>query len=312
MINLQRNGSTVRRRTYLATAGAILAGGLAGCSGSDSTADGNFSELFGQNTSTPGEGANTRARTATAGDRGDRETPADTATGGTAGDPAGAVTRFSLALADGDVETAASLLHPDSELTERDLRQAATEFQRVDFSLDDVSVLDRDADTALVAVAATATRDGERETTDTRFEVRLDGGRWKINGEAYGREALTATPEPATGTPTPADVDGNPVEVVERVYAALDAADVGAANELLHPDGPAPEVPEEAADRYRQMDLGVDRARLVDRSGGAVTVRATVTVVDGDTTQTNDVDVELRRTANGRWRVWRIRPVSDE
>lgn len=101
--------------------------------------------------------------------------------GGDAGDPEAAVEEFYTALGDGNTDRVNELLHPDAnagELTDEQVSQ----FEQLDFSVDETELVEEDGDRAVVSVTITTTIQDQEQTSSQELELRTHEGSWRIYG----------------------------------------------------------------------------------------------------------------------------------
>jgi ketosteroid isomerase-like protein len=229
----------------------------------------------------------------------EEETPADVE-----GDPSEVARRFYRRVADGDSEGARGLLHPNSSEALETLAEQAPDVES--FRFDEVAVVERGNDLAVVELAFTLSQDGETQSRAVGVVLRPAEGQWRVlrrvdAGTVEPRETETPTPEEET----PADVVGDPSEVTRRFYTALSEGDATTVRSLVHPDGPLAQLSDEEIERASEADVDVTILRGGESDDRAV-VEAELTVSRDGNTRTNTVRVELR-PADGRWRVYEFR-----
>lgn len=164
----------VRRRTYLVGGVGVVAG-LAGCSG-----------ILGNESD--GEGS-------------------------TSLDPDETLEAFFQAIADGDPETANEYVHDEGDVQEATAAESE-QFEERDTRIEGTTVVEADDDTAVVDVTLSYEPQGGERTTDTvTYELRTQGGEWRVYADRTPSDSGSAVPSVQWDTFETVDQNGKVTSV---------------------------------------------------------------------------------------------------
>lgn len=96
---------------------------------------------------------------------------------------------------------------------------------------------------------------------------------------------------------------GDPQSTIRAFVDAATSGEIEDANELIHPDAPAPQVTQQQSNSMQQLDMSIESMEVIEEGEemAMVSVTFSVTSQEGSGTITNEFEL---RTHEGEWRIW--------